>query len=1172
MAAVALTNVVHHLRSLAGPEPSDAQLLARFLSTGDNTAFAALVRRHGRLVLGVCRRLLGTGPDHEDVFQATFVILARRAGAIRKQSSVASWLYGVAYRLALQLKAQRARRRRRETTADTPLDQIAETQTMRADPTARASMRELGTILDEELQRLPAGCRDALVLCHLEGLSNTEAADHLGWPLGTLKGRVQRGRELLRQRLQKRGVALSAMALTVALAEQATAAVPAALLRTAARCASPATVPAQVAALADGASPALAAGKLKLALAAVFAAAVLSAAGGLRPFPAAGADPVVAEAPQAKDAPAGKDMEGDPLPPGATVRLGTLRWRQPTPVGIISVSADGKTVVSAGADKLIRVWEFDTGKEIRHFGAGKVDGGKLAADDLARLAAARQALLAGLGSRRAGLALSADGKLAAMIVDDRGVVQILETATGKVVKNLSVGTDPVIAALTFSPDGKHLAVAGSTTVLSVWDIDTGKVVKTMGQAPKDMNVIAIARTSAQLVYSPDGKMLAYAPPDSLRVVKAPEIQIWDAATGKELGTHKVETRFGFSAAVFSPSNKLLAYATVDGEVGVMVAVGGKLLHKWSIANRQESPAVAFSADSTKVYTKVAGSRIVREWDVATGKELRKLGEAADDGPTRPSNTTGCLVLTSDGKTLAVGGDGNAIRFVDLATGKDLPQPTGHSQPLAVVAYAPDGKTLLTRDDRTARLWDAATGKQLKQLAVPAKAGTFAATPDGKTLAVADERFGLTLVDGATGKEIAPVGTLGKSPPVFAFAPDGKTLAVRRFTEEGVVLFDVATGKERCKVGQGIVKPAVNNPITDGAGTFFFAPDGQRILVCGPTKAAVIYDTVTGRQVQKFEFEDGVRSAAFAPDGRLLALDRGDGVVEVVELATGKVRRVFGQQETKTPVVRPPGGATGAGGRGPVLGPPGLSSVAFSPDGRLLAYTGSKGALMIWDVATGKTAAKFEGHQGAIGAVAFAPDGTAVATGSTDTTGLIWDVKGLSAKAGPAAAALDEKAVKARWEELASADAKTGGEAINHLVGAPREAVALLAKQLQSANPADGKRIEALIALLDSSAFKVRQKALTELLEIGDRVLPFVEKALAAKPPLEAQQRLEIVQAKLSPGALSGDRLRQVRAIEVLERISTAEAREVLQALADGAPAALPTTHAQAALARMKKGN
>jgi RNA polymerase sigma factor (sigma-70 family) len=248
MAALPL-DALHHQRSLTIEELSDKQLVQRFAGSADEAAFAALVHRHAKLVLGICRRTLGPAPDVDDVFQATFVVLARKPASIRKQASVASWLYGMAYRLALQLKARLVQQRQKDG----------------ARPACRASLGELGEILDEELQRLPAGWRDALVLCHLEGLSTAEAAQRLEWPQGLLKVRLQSARDLLRRRLRDRGVHLSAMGLVIALAEQAGAAVPGNLLRATMHCTAPEATSRAVAALAEEAVQTLAASQLKLA-------------------------------------------------------------------------------------------------------------------------------------------------------------------------------------------------------------------------------------------------------------------------------------------------------------------------------------------------------------------------------------------------------------------------------------------------------------------------------------------------------------------------------------------------------------------------------------------------------------------------------------------------------------------------------------------------------------------------------------------------------------------------------------------------------------------------------------------------------------------------------------------------------------------------------------------
>ena len=182
-------------RSIAGD--SEWQLLHRYLDRRDEVAFEAIVTRHGPMVLGVCRRLLFDARDVEDAFQATFVILAKKGGTLRESDPVAHWLYGVAYRVALKARASAARRRRLEGSS-----QPFEVPTM-DDP----SDHGLAEVLDEELARLPTKYRAPVVLCYLEGQTHEKAAQQLGWPLGTVKGRLARARDLLKARLSRRGVA-----------------------------------------------------------------------------------------------------------------------------------------------------------------------------------------------------------------------------------------------------------------------------------------------------------------------------------------------------------------------------------------------------------------------------------------------------------------------------------------------------------------------------------------------------------------------------------------------------------------------------------------------------------------------------------------------------------------------------------------------------------------------------------------------------------------------------------------------------------------------------------------------------------------------------------------------------------------------------------------------------
>jgi RNA polymerase sigma factor (sigma-70 family) len=279
----------------------DREVLGRFVADRDEAAFAELVRRHGGMVLGVCRRALGNTPDAEDACQATFLVLARKAAAVRRGDAVGSWLYGVARRVALRLRTATARRRGREG----PLAELPG-----PDTTAEATWRDGLRVLDEELSRLPDAYRAPLVLCYLEGRTQDEAARQLGWTIGTFRGRLERGRACLRTRLTRRGVGLAVLAGVAAAESQAAGVVPAGIKASILTAAAAVTtggaagaVPAGVAALADGVVRAMTVTKLQWAAGLFAACGALTWGGvwaigqgpGLRP---AGRPPAVAEAPE----------------------------------------------------------------------------------------------------------------------------------------------------------------------------------------------------------------------------------------------------------------------------------------------------------------------------------------------------------------------------------------------------------------------------------------------------------------------------------------------------------------------------------------------------------------------------------------------------------------------------------------------------------------------------------------------------------------------------------------------------------------------------------------------------------------------------------------------------------------------------------------------------------
>jgi RNA polymerase sigma factor (sigma-70 family) len=283
MATSPTSEVVQHLRRAVllrdGAGLTDRQLLADYLSHKDEAALAALVRRHAPMVWGVCRRVLGDHHDAEDAFQATFLVLVRKAASIASSELLANWLYGVAQRTASKARATAARRKARER----QVTQMPEPATVE-----QGLWNDLQPLLDQELSRLPDGYRAVIVLCDLEGKTRKAAAGQLGLPEGTVASRLARGRAMLARRLARRGVVLSGGVLAVVLAQNVAADVPASVVSStisavsvsaAGQTAAAGAISANVAALAEGVIKAMSFTKLKVVLVLLVAAALSGAAG-----------------------------------------------------------------------------------------------------------------------------------------------------------------------------------------------------------------------------------------------------------------------------------------------------------------------------------------------------------------------------------------------------------------------------------------------------------------------------------------------------------------------------------------------------------------------------------------------------------------------------------------------------------------------------------------------------------------------------------------------------------------------------------------------------------------------------------------------------------------------------------------------------------------------------
>ncbi|HEV3447925.1 MAG TPA: hypothetical protein VG099_25025, partial [Gemmataceae bacterium] len=397
------------------------------------------------------------------------------------------------------------------------------------------------------------------------------------------------------------------------------------------RCPKPMT-PTRIAALAEGTVGDIATAKLKLIFLTGIAATLLVLAGGVLPKSAGASAPSALDAAlQTKDGGA-KDLAGDPLPAGAVARLGTLRWRQSAPADLLTLLPDGKTAVSAGDDHSVRVWDLATGKELHRFGSGAAVN-----DDVLEL---NDMVFVMGGRSESGLsAVSPDGKVLATQFDGREVV-LWDLQTGKKSKTIKLPQEFItIVALAFAPNGKQLTLAGEKGPIRVWDLESEKFVHDLQAAPRRDNqgfVVVLGggrRTSKPhglMVYAPDGNTVAV-----VLVLTNPQslgIKFWDPRTGKELRTIKEGPRGSIHSPTFSPDSKLFAYSKSDGEVVVTEMASGKVLHKWRPVERADIVSMAFAADSRKLYTK--GNRgDLREWDVETGKELRRLGALVADIPS-----------------------------------------------------------------------------------------------------------------------------------------------------------------------------------------------------------------------------------------------------------------------------------------------------------------------------------------------------------------------------------------------------------------------------------------------------------------------------------------------------------------------------------------------------------
>jgi len=995
---------------------SDRQLLERFIEGGDEAAFGAILDRHGPMLLGMCRRQTGDAQLAEDVVQATFLVLARKARSIRRRASLGGWLHGVAQRLARQTRlAETARSRREKLAAE------ARGQTAAGD----AAWDDLLRVLDEELQKLPERHRLPLVLCFLEGRTQDEAAKQLGWSLTTLRRRLEQGRELLKTRMTRRGATLGAGLFAGFLAPSVVRAaltreVRQAVLAAATGGGKGVAVSATALALANGAMRMSMIVRLCVWVTSLVAAStviggVVWQAGvgtkGEEPSRTAKMPARIIQAGQPIKKPApGRDLFGDPLPKGAVARLGTVAFRHGTVNSSLSNSLtftpDGKQLISSGGGWLRR-WDVATGHANVNLGDGwwsdhRIIDYFVTADGQFASGASRVGFedqpvkefdLQTGKERNYQLEfkvkaefqpnrtcyLSPDGKTIGTIqelrryppklsnpVKPKGVITLWNTADGKRTHHFEPDKGSYMA-MAFSPAGNAIVAADDSHAIQVIELSTGKKQLTFGipnsKEVQEVTALAISKAFTRMAISPDGKSLA---------------------------------------TFFRSGNP-------PGEVSLYLwnLEMGTLRQKMDLAKRFEVSSLVFTPDSRVLIASVGDS--IRTWNVGSGQA--GLAWAVEGGLySRPS----VIAVSPDGRTVASMSETGVIRMWDLETGHEIHRGDASTSALESVCFSPDSKTITTiGTDFVLRQYDAADGRLLAPARKTAKEGYQPLWPtlwEGGKLQVTSfhkmndkepaNTFIFQLCDSATGNVL-----LQEKGWLAVVSPDGRRVAARG--KDDIRVFEVESGKlvHQFTLPFPNFKPRA------------FSSDGHALIVQGETVS--VWDLQTGKQTSSWnpvnklgknmlegspakgeDFlekglnlvnEKAVKSMAISLDASKVAfavakgkgLGRWQGVggvplgnvrIMVLETATGNLLH---QVDVVTDV-----------DIGYIYDFP--EALAFSPDGKRLAV-GGPWKVSVWELGTDKAAWEFEGHLGPIKALAFSPDGKRLVSASEDSTALVWDL-------------------------------------------------------------------------------------------------------------------------------------------------------------------------------------
>ncbi|MGH9971214.1 MAG: caspase family protein [Pyrinomonadaceae bacterium] len=603
------------------------------------------------------------------------------------------------------------------------------------------------------------------------------------------------------------------------------------------------------------------------------------------------------------------------------------------------------------------------------------------------------------------IAFSADGKMLATGSTDH-TIKLWDVATGRELRTLTGHSDG-IGAVAFSVNGKTLASAGLDNTIKSWDVATGRELRTLTRYP-----------GVLLALSPEAKTLASGSNDGT-------IRLWDVATSRELHTLSAHSRF--VTVAFNADGQTLASGggSDDPTIRLWDVATGRELHTLT-GHSGEVTEVAFSADGNMLASGSGmGDSTINLWDVASGRRLKTL---AGDGTIITS-----VAFSADGRTLASGSYARTIKLWDVATGSKLRTLTGSCASALIgsvrhLAFSADGKNLASGSDcdGTLKLWDVATGRELRTTIHTDSVESVAFSADGKALASITRIFDtfpgstikLKLWDLSTGMGLRTL-TLGENSTV-ALSADGKTLAsCDRSSPTGdqtIKLWNVNTGLElRTLRGHSHFVTAVA-----------FSPDGKMLASGSMDKTIMLWDVTTGGELHTLTgHTEVVYDLTFSADGKTLASAGVDETIKLWDAANGRNLRTLTSRsghllsslvfsgDTKTlasgwddSVITLWDVDTGGEVRSLAGNPGGVNSIAFSVDGKILASSSRVGTIKLWEVATGRELRTLTGHSLNVNSVAFSANGKFLISGSDDRNIKVWDTD--SGKELASLIALDEK--------------------------------------------------------------------------------------------------------------------------------------------------------------------